>query len=93
MKMNAKKGIPWSVNPMQAKKADSIQSKEGLASRNVTRGKPTRKDHAGDNNPNYALYVDYYGNVCARYIGPYYGLFHMLFGFLSLLSLTIKRTL
>lgn len=57
-----------------AKKTIPAQAKvNNIASGNATRGKPTRNDFAGDTNPNYALYVNYYGNVCARYIGPFDG--------------------
>ena len=40
---------------------------------NATRGKTTRSDFAGHNNPNYILYTDYYGDVYAKYVGPYDG--------------------
>ena len=31
----------------------------------------TRSDFAGEANPHYILYVDYYGDVYAKYVGPY----------------------
>ena len=37
------------------------------------RSKTTRSDFAGINNPNYILYTDYYGDVYAKYVGPYDG--------------------
>ena len=40
---------------------------------NATRGKATHDDFAGDANPHYVLYCDYYGDVYAKYVGPYYG--------------------
>ena len=33
----------------------------------------TRSDFAGSTNPNYILYTDYYGDVYAKYVGPYDG--------------------
>ena len=61
-----KKEIKQKTKSAQAKKVD-------IASGNATRGTPTRNDFAGITNPNYALYVDYYGDVYARYIGPFDG--------------------
>ena len=49
------------------------QAKTPIADGNATRGKTTRSDFAGHNNPNYFLYVDYYGDVYAKYVGPYDG--------------------
>jgi hypothetical protein len=54
------------AKPAQAKKKE-------IASVKATRGTLTRNDFAGVSNPNYALYVDYYGDVYARYIGPFDG--------------------
>ena len=49
------------------------QVKTTTAEGNATRGKTTRSDFAGTNNPNYILYTDYYGDVYAKYVGPYDG--------------------
>jgi chromosome segregation ATPase len=54
-------------------KAKPAQTKTPIASGNATRGKTTRSDFAGEANPNYILYVDYYGDVYAKYVGPYDG--------------------
>ena len=67
--------------PSQKKKVDNTKVnrtkhakvKTSTAGVNATRGKPTRSDFAGTNNPNYILYTDYYGDVCAKYVGPYDG--------------------
>ena len=32
-----------------------------------------KKDHTGLDNPHYELFTDYYGDVYARYVGPYTG--------------------
>ena len=81
-----KKKIKKKTKPTQAKKDD-------IASGNATRGTPTRDDFAGISNPNYALYVDYYGDVYARYIGPFDGYMNMLFGFQRPLLLTKRHPL
>ena len=49
------------------------QAKTSTAGDNATRGKTTRSDYAGHKNPNYILYTDYYGDVYAKYVGPYEG--------------------
>ena len=54
-------------------KAKPAQAKTPIASGNATRGKTTRSGFAGDANPHYILYVDYYGDVYAKYVGPYDG--------------------
>ena len=54
-------------------KAKPAQAKTSIAGGDATRGKTTRSDFAGHNNPNYILYVDYYGDVYAKYVGPYDG--------------------
>jgi len=54
-------------------KTKPAQAKTSIAGGNATRGKTTRSDFAGHNNPNYILYVDYYGDVYAQYVGPYDG--------------------
>jgi hypothetical protein len=73
--IKGKEGLGY-VPPAQvnAKRATPpLAKKITIPNGNATRGKPIRNDFAGDNNPNYALYINYYGNVCARYIGPYDG--------------------
>jgi hypothetical protein len=37
----------------------------------ATRGKDTHDDFAGNANPNYVLFHDYYGDMYAKYVGPY----------------------
>ena len=58
---------------MSKTKAKPTQAKTPITSGNATRGKTTRSDFAGHNNPNYILYVAYYGDVYAKYVGPYDG--------------------
>ena len=54
-------------------KAKPAQAKTPIAGGNAIRGKTTRSDFAGIANPHYILYVDYYGDVYAKYVGPYDG--------------------
>ena len=61
------------VSNTKENKTKPAQAKTNIASGNATRGKTTRSDFAGHNNPNYILYVDYYGDVYAKYVGPYDG--------------------
>ena len=49
------------------------QTKTTTTEGNATRGKTTRSDFAGLNNPNYTPYTNYYGDVYAKYVGPYDG--------------------
>jgi hypothetical protein len=39
----------------------------------ASKGKATNDDHAGIANPHYILFNDYYGDVYAKYVGPYDG--------------------
>ena len=56
------------------KKTMPAQAKEkNIVGGDATRGSTPRSDFAGHANPNYILYVDYYGDVYAKYVGPYDG--------------------
>ena len=56
------------------KKAKSAQAnKNTIVGGDATRGKATRDDFAGKTNPNYVLFCDDYGDVYAKYVGPYDG--------------------
>jgi hypothetical protein len=46
---------------------------------------PTHNNFAGKYNPDYVLLKDYYGDVYAKYVGPYDGYMSMLFGYLRFL--------
>ena len=39
----------------------------------VTRDNATHNNFAGTSNPHYVLFRDYYGDVYAKYVGPYDG--------------------
>lgn len=62
-----KKNKKKKTNPAQAKK-NTIVSGE------ATRGNTTPNDFAGKANPHYVLFRDYYGDVYAKYVGPFDGL-------------------
>ena len=53
-------------NPLKQRTKRSLVDK-------APKGKVTNNDHAGLDNPHYALFTDYYGDVYARYVGPYDG--------------------
>ena len=61
--MAPKKKKTKKVKPTQAKKTT-------IASGVVIRDNNLRSDFAGTNNPHHILYVDYYDDVYAKYIGP-----------------------
>ena len=61
-----KKNNKKKAKPSQAKKNDVVGG-------DATRGRATHDDFAGIINPNYVLYCDYYGDVYAKYVGPYDG--------------------
>ena len=53
------------------KGARTTQAKKtNISSGGATRGKTSRDDFAGKTNPHYILYVDYYGDVYAKFVGP-----------------------
>jgi hypothetical protein len=53
----------------QAKKTPKVK-KANIASGDATRSKPASDVIAGKTNPFYILYVDYYGDVYAKFVGP-----------------------
>jgi len=74
---NGKEGIGFVSKAKQnnnKKNAKSSQTKEkNVVGGDASKGKATRNDFAGLNNPNYVLFNDYYGNVHAQYVGPFDG--------------------
>ena len=69
-----KEGLGYVAKPKkknQKKKAKPAQAKKNnVVSGNATRGKATHDDFAGNANPHYVLFCDYYGDVYAKYVGP-----------------------
>ena len=56
------------------KKTKPAQAKKNtIVGGDATRGKATHDDFAGIANPHYVLFRDYYGDVYAKYVGPYDG--------------------
>ena len=76
---NSKEGLGYvapkkSKNKKKAKKTNPAQAKKTpIESGVVIRDNTPRSDFAGTNNPHHTLYVDYYGDVYAKYVGPYDG--------------------
>jgi hypothetical protein len=62
-----KKNKKKKTNPAQAKKNPIVGGE-------ATRGNTTPNDFAGNANPHYVLFRDYYGDVYAKYVGPFDGL-------------------
>ena len=50
-------------SPPQAKRVN-------ITSGSATRGKTTSDDFAGMTNPYYIIFVDYYGDIYAKFVGP-----------------------
>jgi hypothetical protein len=58
-------------NKNKKKKAKPAQAKnDPIVGGDATRGKATRADLAGIDNPHYVLFHGYYGDVYAKYVGP-----------------------
>ena len=72
---NNKEGLSY-VAPVKKKEkfmkdARPAQTKKSnISSGGATRGKTTRDDFAGNDKPHYIFYVDYYGAVYAKFVGP-----------------------
>jgi hypothetical protein len=53
---------------------DGISGQGGISGqRRGGNSGPTSCGYAGANKPSFVLFHDYYGQVCARYVGPYHG--------------------
>ena len=68
---NGKEGLSYVAKKKKnKKKAKPAQAKKDvIASGSATRGTTTRNNSVGTNNPHHILYVDYYGDVYAKYVG------------------------
>ena len=49
------------------------KNKKVIGGDKAPKGKVTKNDQTGLDNPHYELFTDYYGDVYARYVGPYDG--------------------
>ena len=73
---NGKEGLGYNAkaNKANKKKAKPAQEKKKVVNGgDASKGKATNDDHAGIANPHYVLFKDYYGDVYAKYVGPYDG--------------------
>jgi hypothetical protein len=65
--------VPKKKKKKNKKKGKPAQAKNGNMGDDATRGNTTHNDFAGKTNPHYVLIRDYYGDVYAKYVGPYDG--------------------
>ncbi|KAM0906965.1 hypothetical protein ACQ4PT_016441 [Festuca glaucescens] len=73
---NGKDGLGYvaKAKKKNKKKAKPAQEKKKVVNGgDASKGKATIDDHAGIANPHYVLLKDYYGDVYAKYVGPYDG--------------------
>ena len=49
------------------------KNKKVFGGNKAPKGNVLKNDHTGLDNPHYELFTDYYGDVYARYVGPYDG--------------------
>ena len=73
---NGKEGLGYvsKAKKKNKKKAKPAQEKKKvIVGDDASKGKVTNDDHAGISNPHYVLFKDYYGDVYAKYVGPYDG--------------------
>ena len=73
---NGKEGLGYvsKAKKKNKKKAKPAQEKKKVIDGgNASKGKTTNDDHAGIANPHYVLFKDDYGDVYAKYVGPYDG--------------------
>ena len=73
---NGKAGLGYvaKAKKKSKKKAKPAQEKKKVVNGgDASKGKATIDDHAGIANPHYVLFKDYYGDVYAKYVGPYDG--------------------
>ena len=71
---NGKEGVGYVSKAKKKKKAKPAQEKKNtIVGGDATSGKATHDDSAGIVNPHYVLFRDYYGDVYAKYVGPYDG--------------------
>ncbi|KAK1616634.1 hypothetical protein QYE76_022151 [Lolium multiflorum] len=71
---NGKEGIGFNakakkVNKKMTKPAQ--EKKKAITNGDASKGKTINDDNAGLVNPHYVLFKDYYGDVYAKYVGPY----------------------
>jgi hypothetical protein len=58
-------------NKKKTKAKHAQANKDPIVGGDAARGKATHDDFAGNANPHYVLFCDYYGDVYAKYVGPH----------------------
>ena len=84
----AKKKKKKNNNKKNKKAKPELAKKNTIESCVVIRDETTRRDFVRTNNPHHILYVDYYGDVHAKYVGPYVDFIDYSIGFQRPLWLT-----
>src|SRR4051794_37524606 len=66
--------IPYAKNKYNNNKKEmpyQAKNKKVFGGNKAPKGNVPKKDHTGLDNPHYELFIDYYGDVYARYVVPY----------------------
>ncbi|KAK1633022.1 hypothetical protein QYE76_007337 [Lolium multiflorum] len=73
---NGKEGLGYNAKAKKANKQKAKlaqEKKKDITNGEAPKGKTINDDDAGNANPHYVLFKDYYGDVYAKYVGPYDG--------------------
>ena len=73
---NGKEGLGFNAKAKKANKQKAKpaqEKKKSITNGEAPEGKTINDDDAGIANPHYVLFKDYYGDVYAKYVGPYDG--------------------
>ncbi|KAK1681137.1 hypothetical protein QYE76_041985 [Lolium multiflorum] len=73
---NGKEGLGYNAKAKKANKQKAKpaqEKKKDITNGEAPKGNTTNDDNAGIANPHYVLFKDYYGDVYAKYVGPYDG--------------------
>ncbi|KAK1648336.1 hypothetical protein QYE76_066141 [Lolium multiflorum] len=73
---NGKEGLGYNAKAKKANKQKAKpaqEKKKDITNGEAPKGNTTNDDNAGNANPHYVLFKDYYGDVYAKYVGPYDG--------------------
>ncbi|KAK1605255.1 hypothetical protein QYE76_028928 [Lolium multiflorum] len=73
---NGKEGLGYGAKAKKANKQKAKpaqEKKKDITNGEAPKGKTINDDDAGNANPHYVLFKDYYGDVYAKYVGPYDG--------------------
>ncbi|KAK1628357.1 hypothetical protein QYE76_002672 [Lolium multiflorum] len=73
---NGKEGLGYNAKAKKANKQKAKpaqEKKKAITNGEAPKGNTINDDNAGNANPHYVLFRDYYGDVYAKYVGPYDG--------------------